>query len=281
MKVYLLFALLIPVTVQAQPLTDNDLQSLVDAEWAFINMAREKNTRDAFITFLADSAVTFGAAPRKGKTHLEKQSVDETWLYWEPEYSDIDASGNFGFNTGPWEFRKSRSSGEALAYGHFISVWQKENGAWRVIIDIGIAHTKPEEKKPWSTSSMQLKNLQGVSKSPMQRVIAEEQKFLKEYSAKRVAAYPGFLSSEARIFRHQFQPLSSAEYAVETPRAKDFRFMDGNISPSGDLAFVYGQALIEILDNGKPKSLEGNYLRIWKKEDGKNWKIVVDVLSYL
>jgi ketosteroid isomerase-like protein len=282
MKKFLLLCVGFPAFVCAQPQLDTDLQSLVDAEWAFIKMAKEKNTRDAFISFLADSAVTFAAAPRIGKKHLEKQSDDASWLYWEPEYSDIAASGDFGFNAGPWELRENRSSEQAVAYGHFITVWKKVDGIWKAAIDIGIAHTKPELKEPWTTSSMPLKNVQATSKSILQRVVAEEQKFLKEYASKKLVAYSAFLSDEARIYRHQHQPSSGKDIVkIETPRAIDYKYVDGEISSSGDLAYVYGQALVEVLEEGKRRTVEGNYMRIWKKEDGKNWKIVVDVLRYL
>ena len=36
------------------------LQKLVDTEYAFAAMAAEKNTRTAFLTFLADDGVVFG-----------------------------------------------------------------------------------------------------------------------------------------------------------------------------------------------------------------------------
>jgi len=254
----------------------------VDAEWDFINAAKGKSTRDAFLMFLSDSAVTFGAAPRKGKKHLEKQGTDDSWLYWEPDYSDISASGDFGFNTGPWEVRKNRAADEAVAYGQFVTVWKKENGTWKVAIDIGIAHHRPEQKSAWKSSAISLKQLNAPTRSIFQRVVAEEQKFIKEYAAKGVAAYQPCLSTEARVLRHQHHPMGPADISkITSPKAKEYRFMDGEISAMGDLAYVYGQVLVEVQENGTSKMVEGNYMRIWKKEDGKNWKIVVDVLTYL
>ena len=40
----------------------SNLQAMVDAEHAFIQMAKEKNTRDAFLFFLTDDAITTGPA---------------------------------------------------------------------------------------------------------------------------------------------------------------------------------------------------------------------------
>jgi ketosteroid isomerase-like protein len=282
MKKYMLLLVVAPLWTRAQTAHDQDLQSLVEAEWAFINMAKERNTRDAFLTFLSDSAVTFGAAARIGKSHLEKQSADETWLYWEPVYSDISAAGDFGYNTGPWELRKDRKSEEAVAFGQFTTVWKKQNGQWKALIDIGVTHTRPERKEAWSTSSVPLKNIQAVSKSMMQKVIAEEQRFIKEYHSKKTNSYPHHLSHEARLYRHQHHPVQAKDVVTaNVPHASAYKFLDGQIASSGDLAYVYGQAMIELDQDGKVKVVEGNYMRIWKKEDGKNWKIVLDVLTYL
>lgn len=279
---FYLYIFLFPTIVFAQSFEDPDLQSLVDAEWAFIRMAKERNTSDAFYAFLADSAVTFGAEPRIGKKHLVGQAINETWLYWEPVFTDISASGDFGFNTGPWELRENRTSPEAVAFGRFTSVWKKENGQWKVAIDMGIAHPKPIIKDSLVSSSIKLKNISGVAKSLFQKVIAEEQKFIREYATKNISAYAHTLSNEARVYRHQHLPLHGKDILKSNvSRATAFRFIDGEIASSGDLAYVYGKALIEIKEDNGSKKIDSHYMRIWKKEDGKNWKIVLDVLSYL
>jgi ketosteroid isomerase-like protein len=266
----------------SQVVEDKDHQSMIEAEYAFSNSAKQTNTRDAFIAFLADSAITFGEHPRKGKKHLEKQAADPSWLFWKPIYSDIASSGDFGFNTGPWELRKDRT-GEPVAYGQFISVWKKERGQWKAAIDIGVSHAKPSaQNDSLKTASLKLKNLQVVSKTPMQRIIAEEQKFIRDFSAKKGAAYASVLSAEARVFRHQHFPFLGKE--ILTAKAYHpiaYKFVDGELAPSGDMAYVYGKALVEVIDNGKKKKVDGNYMRIWKKEDGKTWKIVIDVVTYL
>ena len=58
--------------VSGQHPENASLKELVKTEEDFIQMAEEKNTRDAFLFFLADDAVTSvrGKGPRKGKTYL-------------------------------------------------------------------------------------------------------------------------------------------------------------------------------------------------------------------
>src|SRR5690349_728620 len=141
MKHFLAIALVaLAVVSRAQTNVDPNLKSLIDAEWSFINVAKEKNTRDAFIESLADDAVTFGQDIQKGKDYLKAQQPNESWLYWQPVYSVIAASGDFGFNTGPWEFRAKRTDEKPVAFGQFVTVWKKVNGEWKAAIDIGISH---------------------------------------------------------------------------------------------------------------------------------------------
>lgn len=271
---------MIPGLAWSQSLQDPDLISLIDAERRFSEMAKEQNTRDAFLEFLSDSAVTFGKDARIGKKHLDLQKSEDSWLSWVPTYTDLAASRDFGFNTGPWELRENRSAPEPVAYGHFATVWEKENGIWKARIDIGISHPRPQETDSLMTSNVSLRNVQAVSKSIMQKVIAEEQKFIMDFARNSNAAYAHVLSEDSRIYRHQHLPVKG-KVVPENVKAVSYRFMDGDIASSGDLAYVYGKALIELREKGVLTSIDANYMRIWKKEDGKNWKIVVDVLTYL
>ena len=52
--------------------------------------------------------------------------------------------------------------------------------------------------------------------------------------------------------------------------------MDTDVSESGDLGFTYGKVKIESKDGNMEKAC---YLRVWKRESGMNWKIVLDVIG--
>jgi ketosteroid isomerase-like protein len=274
-SIFLLFST--PFFIYAQDFSDPKLQSLVDAERAFINMAKEKNTRDAFIYFLADDAVTFGKGPRIGKKHLEAQTPNDSWLFWEPVYSDISSSSDFGFNTGPWEFRKNRTDEKAIAFGTFTSVWKKQlNGEWKVIIDIGISHPQPDTKQKLTTSSIPLKRSLDKSLSDFKNILDEENKFISAYTASGDNAYKKTLSKEARILRSDKFPSTVKDKLFSTKNGKViFTPTSGDIASSRDLAFVYGTA--KFIDNNNSTS-EADYMHIWKNEN-KHWKIVLEVIS--
>jgi ketosteroid isomerase-like protein len=271
---------------QAQEFSDPDLQSLVEAERAFSLMAKEKNTRDAFLAFLSDDAVTSvpGQGPRQGKQYLEEQTPNESWLYWYPVYTDIAASGDFGFNTGPWEFRQKRTDENPLAFGQFVSIWKKNaKGEWRVAIDIGIGHPASNNKPLLTTSAVNLKLLKQRTRGGKKELFKTEQRFLQDFEQKGNAAYKKLLSDEARFYRPDKAPYmakSEVQQILNDQQPKvSYTFVDGDVAASGDLAYVYGKASIELARNGVTKTRQCSYMRFWKKEDGKNWKIVLDLIS--
>jgi ketosteroid isomerase-like protein len=266
--------------VFAQDLKDKNLQAMVNAERAFAQLAKEKNTRDAFLTWFADSAVTSAPnrGPRIGKKHLEAQQPNESWLWWEPEYSDIASSGDFGFNTGPWEFRQQKTDEKPVAYGHFVSIWKKDHGGWKVAVDIGIGYPQPVEKKTLTTSSLPLTKKPAAPGNKIE-LLAQEQKFIEAFAAKGNAAYEPVRSKEIRFYRGGHTPYTTSKAAQEllampTPSIA-YTLMDGDIASAGDLAYVYGKVTI----NNNDGAHLGSYMRFWKKEDGKSWKIVLDLYT--
>jgi ketosteroid isomerase-like protein len=269
----------------AQEFADPNLQSLISAERAFSKMAKEKNTRDAFLAFLADDAVTSapGNGPRIGKKYLEEQQPNDSWLYWEPAYTDIAASGDFGFNTGPWEYRQTRKDEKPVAFGHFVSIWKKDDqGEWKVAVDIGIGHPQAAGKISLTTSALKLKSVLQNTNSKNE-IIDLEQKFIKDLAEKGNAAYGTVRSKEARFYRAGNLPYilqSDVDKLLREPASKIiYTLMDGGVSSSSDLAYVYGKASYEIRKDGVKQSRQGSYMRFWKKEDGKTWKLVLDLLT--
>jgi ketosteroid isomerase-like protein len=267
----------------AQTFPDKNQQSLIDAEYAFMMMAKDKNTREAFLYFLEDHAVTFDSnGPQQGKAAWEVRKPDSALLYWEPEYSDIAASGDFGFNTGPWEYKPDRATEKPVAYGHFVTIWKKQiNGAWKAALDIGVKHPAPDRKEQLKTSAIKtIKQQPSQHAESKDEIMLIEKKFIE--SLKTEDAYKKVLSSEARLLRPGSIPYTSPaaikKVLTESSAPVTYRLLDGDVASSGDMAYVYGTATIVQDDKANPK--QASYMRIWKKEAGKSWLIVLDILSY-
>jgi ketosteroid isomerase-like protein len=284
MKIFLLtFLLVLSVGAVFGQLTNSKCQPLIDAEHAFTAMAKEKNTRDAFITFLSDSAITFDkAGPRMGKRHLTDQKPNESLLSWDACYTDVAASGDWGFNIGPWEYRPNKTDANPVAFGHFVTVWAKEkDGKWLAFLDIGISHPKQEKSDPLINSNIQTKH--GDSAPVTAEPFAIEKNFINELNINFFDTYAKALSTEARLLRNGIFPLQASEatasYLRETQSKITYKIIGGGLSPVKDMMFVYGTASVLTVKNGQPSTEQVNYLRIWKKENGSEWKLVVDLLS--
>lgn len=276
--------LLLAITVShspAQETSRKDLQSIVDVERSFIKMAKEKNTRDAFMVFLADDAVTIGKEPRIGKEYLQKQTPNESWLLWEPVYSDISSSGDFGFNTGPWEYRNSKLDGKAVAFGQFVTVWKKVNGEWKAAIDMGIGHGEHTLKEKWKTSAIALKP-QASNKTTTAGILSAEKNFLKRFETTGASAYFDAISDEIRVYRGGSEPMISSgekqNYFEHFKTKFVFTPLGGETSSTDDMGFVYGKCSVEESVEGKLTARQSHYLRIWKKENSE-WRIVLDLVQ--
>lgn len=265
---------------KAQTIHTN-LQSLVDAEWAFIKLAKETNTRDAFWAQFTDETILFGEGPVNAKKSYENQKPNAGWLKWEPVYSDIAGSGDFGYNTGPWEFRPAKTDENAVAFGQFVSMWKKQDdGKWKLLLDIGIDHPKPNSVPAWKPSSVESarkKNSEVDARVTLQKL---EQDFINAQLKNKASAYKESLSTEIRLYRPGKEPITESSMVasyLEQELVVQYHFIDGNISSTADLAYAYGMAVVQLTPS---QTKAANYLRIWKNEKDKGWKIVLDLVTY-
>src|SRR5215204_2937227 len=105
------------------------LQDMVKTEQAFSKMAEEKNTREAFLAFIADDGLLFRPGAVNGKKwlleHPPPPSDKKPLLAWQPAFAGMAESGDLGFTTGPWEARSDVNDAKPSGYGHFVTVWKK------------------------------------------------------------------------------------------------------------------------------------------------------------
>jgi ketosteroid isomerase-like protein len=265
-----------------------DLDAMVATERAFIAMAREKNTRDAFLFFLHDDAVTVGPNGLvTGKEYLRKQKPDNSLLSWEVSFSDISSAGDLGYNVGPWKLFADRADSVPVAWGHFHSIWKKQSdGSWKNVLDIGITHDSLIVEEPFHTSSRQLKvpTVKTTALDATLSLMNQEKAFLAAVKLQGMPAYHAVASKEIRFARKGEHPVVTEADKAQFLKRKSLYFnqvlVDGGIAASGDLGYVYGTADIITVVDDRQETKRGTYLRVWKKEDAKSWKIVLDVMTY-
>jgi ketosteroid isomerase-like protein len=268
------------VFVRAQEFTNEDLQSMVNAERAFSKLAETKNTRDAFLANLNEQSLAFQQGqPGNAKAKWESTTAGTEWLYWLPTYADISASGDFGFTYGPWSYRSNKSVEVPEATGHFVTVWKKQpDNTWKIAIDVGVSHDAYEVNgHSIKTSAVSLTKSR-KSKTDVKNELLNVQKTFNESVAKDpVKAYAQWASKEITYFRQGSLPMTSTEVASKDLAQSTFATIDVQVSSAGDLGFTYGTITRPSTDGTPPKKI--GFVQIWKKEDGKNWKLVLDLIS--
>ena len=141
------------VALAQTPASESALETMVATERAFAKTSEEKGTNAAFLAFLADDGILFRPRAVKGKQWLTENpppaSDKRPWLKWEPSFAFMSQSGDMGYTFGPWEYRRDIKDAEAVAFGHFLTVWKKQSdGTWKFAVDLGISHPKPSGPVP-------------------------------------------------------------------------------------------------------------------------------------
>ena len=121
--------------------------TLAETERAFAKTSKEKGTREAFLAFIAEDGTLFRPMAVKGKQwlleHHPAPSNNRPLLAWQPSYAEVARAGDLGYTFGPWEFKKDIKDEKPVAYGHFVTVWQKQSdGSWKFVVDLGIQHSQ-------------------------------------------------------------------------------------------------------------------------------------------
>lgn len=259
----------------AQP--DSVALQLAQSEREFSKTAVLKGITSAFLTFLDDQSVMFRPHPVNGKEHTLAGPETPGLLTWFPTVVEVSASGDFGYTTGPWEYRKEKLTDEPLSYGHFVSVWKKNSeGKWKVILDVGnkyLRQNKREEKL--RTKQLSQRQTNEVISANAERVgMLDTDNAFADVAGKKgnSSAFQKFASEDVRVYRSGIFPTQGKKNGLELVKnEKGLRcnFYAGQISGTGDLGFTYGAAISTTSDTS-------NYIRIWRKEN--EWKVVLDVM---
>ena len=277
------FLLVLCVVVVAEG--QSALHDMVKTEQAFSKMAEEKNTRDAFLAFIADDGLLFRPFAVHGKKWMLQHPAPppkddkKPLLAWQPSYAGMAASGDMGFTTGPWEAKADIKDEKPAAYGHFMTVWKKQaDGSWKFVVDLGISH--PQSGGPQTLWTPPVTNKKETFKpvdvaSAHKSLLDRDQEYGVEALSKGLAkAFAAFASPDVRLYRANNLPYigrdASLEALAKTTGDVKWNVLGGDVSQAGDLGYTHGPYAAA--------KERGSYVRIWKKEHGQ-WRIIMDVTS--
>jgi len=274
MKSILLLLMLPLLLTAAEP----DINSLVQAEKDFSKLSVEKGIKDSFVANFADDAIIFRPTPVAGKKWYGGRPPVAGVLSWQPVLSEIAASGELGYNTGPYEYRE-KPDAKPVGYGEFFSFWKKQaDGKWKVVLDQGCEHSMPNTEVKLEAIVLQSKAADSKS-DDLSMLMQIDQKFSevsKEQGTQK--AFVQFLAQKTRVMRSQLLPESKRDKALaiiaQEKGTLTWEPSGGDIAKSGDLGYTYGLSQRDV--DGKIE--KGNYVRAWRKESGE-WKVAVDVMT--
>jgi ketosteroid isomerase-like protein len=276
-KFFSLIALLAVVGTNAEEVDlEKAVGSLIAAEKAYAKLAGEKGFREASMSVFADDAVIFAPTAVNGKKFWREAKNDPV-ISWRPVFASISGSGQVGYTTGPSEYRKSCDAEKPDAFGHFVTIWQKnKDGVWKVTLDVGLDHPQPQsadtEMRTYvPNSAVPPSETANTDLEKTQRSFA---KSLQEDEADAIIENAG---DDIRVYRSGQLPAigkKATETMLGEADAKTTRAPSGTgISNPVDLAYEYGEYRSE---RGKINE-QGIYLCIWRLEADGAWKIALDL----
>lgn len=239
--------------------------SLAEAERAFARDASVRTVNEAFLNVFADSMTLFRPTPTNGNTALAQRPIPATLdLRWGPIYAETSADGSLGFTTGP--STNGQRGQPPAGTGFFLSVWQKQNGVWKLRTDGGIDSPIP---LPLESALRSLTtHVGGRSFKDGSSVMEAERTLIADYAN----GFAQYADENARVYRNGTPPTTTRAAAVELA-AKDqqveFSPTSYGVAGSNDLAFVYG---VVNPKSDKPRAYE----RIYRRDAKGQWKIAAD-----
>jgi ketosteroid isomerase-like protein len=246
--------------------------SLAAAERDFAAQSVREDARTAFIAHFAPGGVFVrDGAWADAQATLAHEPAAPIVLDWHPAYVEAARSGELGLSTGPWSVR-ARDAAAPGAYGEFVSVWQRGDGTWRVIADIGIRHGRPEA---WNAP---LETRVALSAPPQHCPTLDDA----ESAFARAASVGGLRAAlrehgaaDMRLYRDGAVPVSGSAEAIagamdEAPVL--YTVTVAQAARSGDIGYARG----DYIDRGT--GTRGPWLRVWRCEAGR-WRVALDIVN--
>jgi ketosteroid isomerase-like protein len=265
-----------------------DQAAMVAAERAFVQLAAERGFRDSFYRYFAPEGIAFGPHPFRTRTVLERQpsAPGPMGAVWAPVWGDISQAGDLGWNTGPLLFEARPAQNRPERHGMFFSVWKKQpDGSWLVVLDLGSDTPQPvvpldtPYRTSWRAPAGKPARV-GVAAATAE-LLAAERDLLADMKSRGIGqAYSTRLADDARVHRPGVMPVAGRAaldgWLADQPQTQGGTPLAAEVARSGDLGYAYGS-----YETGGEQPAAGYYARVWKRDAGGRWRIVMDTVSPL
>jgi ketosteroid isomerase-like protein len=192
-------------------------------------------------------------------------------MKWEPILAATATMGDLGYSTGPWSLTKSGEK-EPDRFGHFVSIWRWENGAWKLIFDLRLTTPPPTGPAPeLQLAENHAPHIPAAEALPV--MLARDRLYL----ADPAGQLPECAEENVRFYRSGKLPIigpaAAAAVVPKGPGPLQFSEPKSGISKGGDLGYLWGEYTI-----GDRPSPGGTYLRIWRRNRAGEWNLALDLL---
>jgi ketosteroid isomerase-like protein len=267
-----------------------EVGSIVEAERAFARAAVMKGIRDSFLENMTDDAILFRPGPVPGKKWMTEHPAPSGVLTWYPIFADVSRAGDMGYTTGPWEFREKSLSDKPVAHGQFVTIWKKQaDGTWKFVVDLGTRSAPPETKESevrFPSGERRGRKTGAVTDTEAARlalVQVEEDYSKVVVSKKTVDSFLSSMADDVRLFRMDAFPAVGKQAVQAALTAKpgvlSWKPVKADVSRSGDLGYTYGSYEFKAIGGDDKAAEKGSYVRIWKRQKGGKWRVVLDILN--
>lgn len=254
---------------------------VVAAEHAFAAAAARDGVRDAFLAFAHDSAVALRPEPANAKEVWRARPRTSARLAWYPAFARAARSGDLGFTTGPYE--AADSTGTVQGHGQYVTIWAKTPDGWRYLIDVGSPHPRPDAPAAeWLPSGPRATSFSVPADDADASLLAGDSAFAAEATSRGfAAAVEAYGDAEMRLVRPRTLPqvglAASRAAAAADVRRYTARPLRSMASTAGDLGWTWGE--YESVHPGAGRRETGYYVRIWSREPGGGWRVLLDVVA--
>ena len=109
---------------------------LAAADQTYADRALEIGRTQAFLEFLGEGSVVFRDGPVDALELYSSPDFRGNDLTWESHYIDVSRAGDLGLSAGPMTSINTDNEDGPDVFGHLVSVWRKQEGAWKLAADI-------------------------------------------------------------------------------------------------------------------------------------------------
>jgi uncharacterized protein (TIGR02246 family) len=143
-----------PAAPEPEPMVDvaAEGQAIRDLSEQWLEAAQDRDgaTLDSFF---AGNAVTFfdgeiheGLAAIAADREAGWAENPEGTLSWSTHSVEVAASGDLGYELGSWTFDPDGPGEMGEEHGRYVTVWQKMNDSWQVVVDAGTTLAAEDEE---------------------------------------------------------------------------------------------------------------------------------------